>query len=59
MYGLWGYLLKVKALVLINTRRVLEGGTLTLMNHPPSRGFQEGATLNLFTCAIGSLYTRA
>ena len=26
MYGLWGYLLKAKALALINTRRVLEGG---------------------------------
>ena len=26
MYGLWGYLLKVKALVLINARRGLEGG---------------------------------
>ena len=24
MYGLWGYLLKVKALALINARRVLE-----------------------------------
>ena len=26
MYGLWGYLLKAKALAPINTRRVLEGG---------------------------------
>ena len=25
MYGLWGYLLKAKALELINMRRVLEG----------------------------------
>ena len=26
MYGLWGYLLKAKALAPINARRVLEGG---------------------------------
>ena len=26
MYGLWGYLLKAKALVPINVRKVLEGG---------------------------------
>ena len=26
MYGLWGYLLKAKALSPINARRVLEGG---------------------------------
>ena len=32
MYGLWGYLLKAKALAPINARRVLEGGYLKKTN---------------------------